>query len=94
MLTNLPRSRRQRPSARREAARGSQNEPKTIVPITANEPAEQPRAAVPAASARRRTSNVPPAGYATPGADKRFGNADPAGLLTELTRAALRLLPG
>ena len=41
-----------------------------------------------------RHSSVPRAGYATPNHAKSFGNADPAGLLTELTRAALRLLPG
>ena len=42
----------------------------------------------------KRHSSVPRAGYATPNHAKSFGNADPAGLLTELTRAALRLLPG
>ncbi len=47
-----------------------------------------------AAASPKRVSSVPRAGYATPDQGKNFGNADPAGLLTELTRAALRLLPG
>lgn len=37
---------------------------------------------------------VPRAGYATPNGGHTYGNADPAGLLAELTRTALRLLPG
>ena len=96
VLTNLPRSRRQRPSVRREAAR--------IAQARANTPAEgnaaakptptlEPVASVPPA-ALKRSSAVPHAGYTTPNHGKHFGNADPAGLLADLTRAALRLLPG
>ncbi len=101
MLTNLPRSRRQRPSVRREAARMSQASANTRAKaaaangdsaaklVTEAEPLTPLKAAEP-----KRRSSVPRAGYATPDQGKNFGNADPAGLLTELTRAALRLLPG
>jgi len=101
VLTNLPRSRRQRPSVRREAARMSQASAKTEAKASAaiggsqskQAPKPEPVLAVPPAEPKRRSS-VPRAGYATPNHGKNFGNADPAGLLTELTRAALRLLPG
>lgn len=101
VLTNLPRSRRQRPSVRREAARMSQASSNTRAKVAAtkiiggapNEPkAERP---LPAETTKAAAlSRVPRAGYATPSHGKNFGNADPAGLLTELTRAVLRLLPG
>jgi hypothetical protein len=101
VLTNLPRSRRQRPSVRRDAARMSQASAKTEAKASAaigGSPAKQaPKLEqvldLPAVEPARRSS-VPRAGYATPNHAKSFGNADPAGLLTELTRAALRLLPG
>lgn len=101
VLTNLPRSRRQRPSVRREAARMSQASANTRAKAAAAvgdgavklapeiEPLAPRKTAGP-----KRSSSVPRAGYATPDQGKNFGNADPAGLLTELTRAALRLLPG
>ena len=101
VLTNLPRSRRQRPSVRREAARMSQASAKTEAKdSTANGGSQAKQAPklkqaldLPTAEPTRHSS-VPRAGYATPNHAKSFGNADPAGLLTELTRAALRLLPG
>ena len=101
VLTNLPRSRRQRPSVRREAARMSQASANTDAKVEASNgdtaaklvPEIEPLAPLAEASPKRRSS-VPRAGYATPNHGKSFGNADPAGLLTELTRAALRLLPG
>ncbi len=97
VLANRPRSRRQRPSARREAARMSQASAKAAAAnsdaadklVTEIEPLAPLKTAEP-----KRSSSVPRAGYATPDQGKNFGNADPAGLLTELTRAALRLLPG
>jgi hypothetical protein len=101
VLTNLPRSRRQRPSVRREAARMSQasaNRQAKVAATSGDSEAKQtpklkPLVSVATAEPKRRSS-VPRAGYATPNHGKSFGNADPAGLLTELTRAALRLLPG
>lgn len=101
VLTNLPRSRRQRPSVRREAARMAQASANTRAKVAAAgidaeapaAPTLEPALAVPAPETKRRSS-VPRAGYATPNHGKTYGNADPAGLLTELTRAALRLLPG
>lgn len=63
---------------------GSQSKPALKLEPTLDLPAVEPK----------RRSSVPRAGYATPDQGKSFGNADPAGLLTELTRAALRLLPG
>jgi hypothetical protein len=101
VLTNLPRSRRQRPSVRREAARMSQASANTQAKASAilgdpqvkETPKPGPVIALPTAEPKRRSS-IPRAGYATPNHGKNFGNADPAGLLTELTRAALRLLPG
>ncbi len=62
-------------------------------PVAKPETKLEPASSVPAGEPKRRSS-VPRAGYATPNHGKNFGNADPAGLLTELTRAALRLLPG
>ncbi|GEM_PF-1158136 len=101
VLTNLPRSRRQRPSVRREAARMAQasvNTSAKIAPttgITETEPAAKTESVLTTTEAKStQRSSVPRAGYATPHQGKTFGNADPAGLLTELTRAALRLLPG
>ena len=91
VLTNLPRSRRQRPSARREAARSSKSEAKPSSPIDLS---AARAAAAPAPAPERRKSQVPRAGYATPNAGQSYGDADPAGLLTELTRAVLRFLPG
>ncbi|MDP4603466.1 MAG: hypothetical protein NWS75_02975 [Solirubrobacteraceae bacterium] len=101
VLTNLPRSRRQRPSVRREAARMSQAsadvrsqvEAASVETEASLVPEVEP-VVPPTAAKQKRTSSVPRAGYATPDQGKNFGNADPAGLLTELTRAALRLLPG
>ena len=101
VLTNLPRSRRQRPSVRREAARMSQASANTDARVEASNgdtaaklvPEIEPLVPLGGANPKRRSS-VPRAGYATPNHGKNFGNADPAGLLTELTRAALRLLPG
>ena len=101
VLTNLPRSRRQRPSVRREAARMSQASAKVRAKVEATSveteaslvPEVEPRGPL-AAAKPKRSSSIPRAGYATPDQGKKFGNADPAGLLTELTRAALRLLPG
>jgi len=82
---------------RREAARMSQASANTRAKVaaTVGDPVAKPEPvlAVPAAEPKQRSS-VPRAGYATPNHGKSFGNADPAGLLTELTRAALRLLPG
>lgn len=101
VLTNLPRSRRQRPSVRREAARMSQASANTrnkAAAATGDAAAKLVTEVEPLAPLKttepKRTSSVPRAGYATPDQGKKFGNADPAGLLTELTRAALRLLPG
>ena len=101
VLTNLPRSRRQRPSVRREAARMSQASAKTEAKASAANGGSQAKQApklkpvvdLPAVEPKHHSS-VPRAGYATPNHGKSFGNADPAGLLTELTRAAMRLLPG
>ncbi len=98
VLTNLPRSRRQRPSVRRDAARAAQASAKTHSALTGTAEPVFPEAAA-IKQAKQPTppaaaSGVPRAGYATPNAGHSFGDADPAGLLTELTRAALRLLPG
>ena len=83
VLANLPRSRRQRPSARRATpARVAIPAPTPVGPTTAA--VQEPEAAA------RPTRTVPPAGYAAP--DARPGSAHPLTQLEELLRTTLRLL--
>jgi len=107
VLSSLPRSRRQRPSARREAARaGRAAKAKPTAVKTAAKPkaktrpkaAAKPRATAAAkpsprkpAAPRRTGPPIPPAGYATPTEHK--GSADPAAALAGLVRGVLKRLP-
>jgi len=101
VLSSLPRSRRQRPSARREAARaGRATKAKPTAVKTAAKPKSKPKpkpTAKPKATAkkpapRRRTGPpIPPAGYATPTEHK--GGADPGAALADLVRGVLKRLP-
>ena len=107
VLSSLPRSRRQRPSARREAARAGRAAKATRAAVkpaakpkakTATKPkaAAKPKAtAKPAArkpAPRRRTGPpIPPAGYATP--TEHRGSADPAAALAGLVKSVLGRLP-
>jgi len=105
VLSNLPRSRRQRPSARREQAKASRQEPS---PAAGNgkgaaapsapagrekATAVQKAAAEPAVHERPR-KRVPAAGYATVHEPGSYGNADPDELLKSFVRGILRRLPG
>lgn len=104
VLSSLPRSRRQRPSARREAARAKA----TAKPAAAKPRATKAKATAkatarpspaPAATTRARRpaapkrSAVPPAGYATPHEGSGRGSADPAAALVGLARGLRGLLP-
>jgi hypothetical protein len=107
VLSSLPRSRRQRPSARREAARaGRATKAKPAAIKTAARPkakakpraAAKPRATAaarpsPRTSTPRRKAGppIPPAGYATPTEHK--GSADPGAALAGLVRGVLSRLP-
>jgi hypothetical protein len=100
VLSSLPRSRRQRPSARREAARAAgAAAPKqpAAVKATAVKPKAKPKAkAAPRAAARKpppKRSAIPPAGYATPREGRGHGSADPAAAVADLVRGILRRLP-
>ena len=107
VLSSLPRSRRQRPSARREAARaGRATKAKPTAVKTAAKPnarakpkaAPKPRATAAAkpsprkpAPRRKAGPAIPPAGYATPTEHK--GSADPGAALAGLVRGVLKRLP-
>ena len=101
VLSNLPRSRRQRPSARRQEARESREagspvgagagapvEPDRPAKAGSGDPQETPG---PREQARRR---VPASGYATAREPGSYGNADPDELLKSFVRSILRRLPG
>ena len=107
VLSSLPRSRRQRPSARREAARAGRAAPakakkpaasKPRATATKAKPAPKPRKKpVPVAQSRKaspaKNSVIPPAGYATPRDGDGHGSADPAAALVGLVRGIRGLLP-
>lgn len=103
VLSSLPRSRRQRPSARREAARaGRATKAKPTAVKAAAKPkakaAAKPRATAAAKPSQRKPAPrrkagpaIPPAGYATPTEHK--GSADPGAALAGLVRGVLKRLP-
>lgn len=109
VLSNLPRSRRQRPSAHREQARaareangGNGRDVDAAGGARAGAPgngAATPRkepAPVGAAGAgdERPRKRVPASGYATVREPGSYGNADPDELLKGFVRGILRRLPG
>lgn len=100
VLSSLPRSRRQRPSARREAARAKATaKPAAAKPRATKVKATARPSPAPAATTRARRpaapkrSAVPPAGYATPHEGSGRGSADPAAALVGLARGLRGLLP-
>ncbi|MFM8762639.1 MAG: hypothetical protein ACKOFC_05170 [Solirubrobacterales bacterium] len=107
VLSNLPRSRRQRPSAHREQARAAReanggNGRDAAAGARAGAPgngAATPRkepSPVGAAGAgdERPRKRVPASGYATVREPGSYGNADPDELLKGFVRGILRRLPG
>ncbi|MFM8883978.1 MAG: hypothetical protein ACKOH7_04125 [Solirubrobacterales bacterium] len=109
VLSNLPRSRRQRPSAHREQARaareangGTGRDVAAGAGARPGDPgngAATPRkepAPVGAAGAddERPRKRVPASGYATVREPGSYGNADPDELLKGFVRGILRRLPG
>ena len=103
VLSSLPRSRRQRPSARREAARAGRApkaKPEAVKTATKAKPraAAKPRATAaakprPRKSAPKPRSAIPPAGYATPSEHRGHGSADPGAALAGCVRGVLKRLP-
>lgn len=108
VLSNLPRSRRQRPSARREQAR-AERDPNGSAPRKAGtsgssdgaakspsaKPEKEPApTAAPAGEPERARRRVPASGYATVHEPGSYGNADPDELLKSFVRGILRRLPG
>lgn len=100
VLSSLPRSRRQRPSARREAARAKATaKPAAAKPrATKAKAAPKPRKATATATRARKAAPperpaVPAAGYATPRESGGRGSADPAAALVGLARGIRGLLP-
>ena len=106
VLSNLPRSRRQRPSAHREQARAAREASGSasreagagaVAPGAAGNGAPTPKKEpVPAAAAgdERPRKRVPASGYATVREPGSYGNADPDELLKSFVRGILRRLPG
>jgi hypothetical protein len=110
VLSNLPRSRRQRPSARREQARAERDTngsaPRKAGAAAsgsgdgaAKSPSAKPeREPAPTAAAagepERARRRVPASGYATVHEPGSYGNADPDELLKSFVRGILRRLPG
>ena len=100
VLSNLPRSRRQRPSARREEAKAAREAPETATPNGSAAPTPQrapepaPAAAKAAPEPERPRRRVPASGYATVREPGSYGNADPDELLKSFVRGVLRRLPG
>lgn len=100
VLSSLPRSRRQRPSARREAARaGRAPKAKAAAASTAKKPTARakPKAAAAKPRARKQAPKpravIPPAGYATPSTHRGHGSADPGAAIAGVLRSVLRRLP-
>ncbi|MBU3674920.1 MAG: hypothetical protein FGM34_07735 [Solirubrobacteraceae bacterium] len=98
VLSNLPRSRRQRPSARREEAKASRKAPASPAPNgkapKAPEPEPVAAGAQGAPERERPRKRVPASGYATVHEPGSYGNADPDELLKSFVRSILRRLPG
>ena len=110
VLSNLPRSRRQRPSARRQEARDARagaadgkagdREPGHGKPVEetgglgAGKEPETPGESGAGAASERSRRRVPASGYATVHEPGSYGNADPDELLKSFVRSILRRLPG
>ena len=110
VLSNLPRSRRQRPSARRQEARDARagkgggkaagKDPAHAEPVRDAGGAEGGKGPSGTgepgtpAGGERPRRRVPASGYATVHEPGSYGNADPDELLKSFVRSILRRLPG
>ena len=98
VLSNLPRSRRQRPSARREEAKAAREAPGSPTPGGSASPVPEPATVspppAPVPEPERPRKRVPASGYATVREPGSYGNADPDELLKSFVRGVLRRLPG